>query len=85
VNLTQLKNLAAILGLQALPRDVRSPASRRSDSIAYGSASEARLVVCRRMSTPCLLRRVARGRWSATSHDCAVRVLMDREANGERA
>lgn len=79
-----------ILGQQCRPLAVRSPAFRRSHSTAYdnrpaASPSEARLAVCRRMSTPCLLRRVARGRWSATSHDCAVRVLMDRDAAGERA
>ncbi len=84
MNLTQLKNLAYIMGRTCRPRNVIRAAGN-PPSAGHGSASEARLAVCRRISTPCLLRRIARGRWSATSHDCAVRVLMDRDANGERA
>ena len=78
MNTTQLSNLARILGVQLTPRPVRCPAFRRSSSRSYSSAYEARLAVCSRMSTPCLLRRVGRGRWSRTSFAAAVRVLESR-------
>lgn len=60
------------------------PSSRharpRVPRYAYGSASEARLAVCSRMSTPCLRRRVERLVWSAASLKAADRVLQERRA-----
>lgn len=72
------------LALLAGAGRVRCPGFSRSSAPAYGSAAEARLAACRRMSTACLLRRVARGTWSRTSHTAAVTVLDRRYTGAEQ-
>jgi hypothetical protein len=75
----RLRNIiAATVATRQRPARLVVSASALSRSPAYGSAGQARLAVCDRMTSAALWRRLNRGTWSATSRNAANTVLRQR-------